>query len=504
MKLMSVLKLFAIGASVAWVAGFWIATWTSYLDDAFIGFAHIQNYLEGFGFAFNANDIVEGATNTGWLLMLTPLSVYLPIPVVAKILNLIFVISTACIVYSIGLRHSRFAGSAAALLTITSFDFLYFSSSGMETAFISLILGGAILSVCRGHHILSIMLFALSYAVRPEAILIGPLWVSASVATRTFRIRKAALLGLLWCAIICIIQLSRYSYYGEWLPNTFAAKPTSSYLFLIRLAGLPAIVTTLKNISPPFSSFVAICLVIIGFLTKWKRPSTDQSLYLALSAVVVTSLLFCVYARQDWTGFGRYFAPYVPYGFILLVIGLDYACRTVVNVNYSRAIKLAAVSGLCFAGVFDALFWLRPIVQEKYPWYVANSKRLIPAAQWISDNLDHDSVIATRRIGALGFYGRRYVFDYKFGLIHKDVAQLITRHGRTFDSPDDEVLASVWHERMPTHIIEDLPILKRLTWDETETYFYVHGIAYKPIKHFAINENLDWVLSERVIIQNPQ
>ena len=46
-----------------------------FLDDAFIGFQYIHNLLAGDGFVFHPGQRpVEGVTNIGWLLALTPLS----------------------------------------------------------------------------------------------------------------------------------------------------------------------------------------------------------------------------------------------------------------------------------------------------------------------------------------------------------------------------------------------------------------------------------------------
>ena len=46
-----------------------------FVDDAFIGFRYIENLLAGHGFIFQAaQGPVEGVTNIGWLLLLTPLA----------------------------------------------------------------------------------------------------------------------------------------------------------------------------------------------------------------------------------------------------------------------------------------------------------------------------------------------------------------------------------------------------------------------------------------------
>ncbi len=51
--------------------GHWRHQWT---DDAFITFRYARNFLAGNGMVFNPGDAVEGITNLGWALLLTPLS----------------------------------------------------------------------------------------------------------------------------------------------------------------------------------------------------------------------------------------------------------------------------------------------------------------------------------------------------------------------------------------------------------------------------------------------
>jgi hypothetical protein len=262
-----------------------------------------------------------------------------------------------------------------------------------------------------------------------------------------------------------------------------------------RLAHLPNNITEIRNISVPFSSTVSVVLMAIGCYALIR--SNHAEVAWLLMSIVGIGLLFAVYARPDWTSLGHYFAPYIPCGFVLLVFGISAVAE---SISFSETVKSSIFAGaslaIIVAGVSDVSL-LFPKTQDEYPWYVANSHNLVPAAKWIEKNTPTDSCIATRRIGCLAFYGKRTVFDYSFGLTDRNVAQLISEHGGNFKSPQDKLLADIWDRKSPDYIIEDSHVIKSFCAGTNGMSFAVHGMLYSPIKSFRINNSVDWVLCQR-------
>jgi hypothetical protein len=117
----------------------------------------------------------------------------------------------------------------------------------------------------------------------------------------------------------------------------------------------------------------------------------------------------------------------------------------------------------------------------------------------MDENLPPDAVIATRRIGAVGFYADRTVFDYEFGLIHRSVARLIGEAKQVILSPHDERLASPWVRWSPDYFLEDLHIVDEVAQESggTPEDFTIHGLHYRVWKTFPLGLEAQWALCER-------
>jgi arabinofuranosyltransferase len=490
--------------ALAWLSGFFGFVWHSFLDDAYIGFTCIRNCIEGNGLVFNAGERVEGVTNVGWLLVLLPLSRAVPIPLAAKLASYVLLAATVVLTFFTAriLRDGEPDSVPAMVVfcTVTSFDLLYFSFSGMETSLLAFLLCLALLLAFARRYLAVTLVMAFAFAVRPETLPVAPVWLALCGLSRAAPWRRVALYALVFVVAIALLEAGRFLYFGQLLPNTFTAKPGS-------LATLYKGIRTGENIAAPFSSVAAILLMAVGGRLLFGR-GRDAVIWL-LCCIVGVGLLFAAYAMPDWTHRGRYFAPYVPAAFILLIAGGARLLElTRLSAPARRIVLLGASSALVLAGVFDAVSLLRPQVQDEYPWFVMNSQQLVPAARWISRNTPGDARIAARRIGCLAFYGRRYVFDWRFGLTDPAVAQIVRRRRHPVDSPADTALGEVWQHRDIDYLLEDdisLPAPSDQTeprgfpaWQTGPASFRIQGRRYSPIKSFRINDSRSWVLCARV------
>lgn len=520
-----------------------------FMDDAFIGFRCVRNALAGDGFVFNPGQCVEGVTNLGWLLLLTPWAAVLPVGLAAKLLGGLLVVVAAALA---GVAALRLAGLTAdprwyvpvPLLVAAHPDFAFFSLAGMETALLATLIGaGAVVSLRGGGTIARAILGAAAFLVRPEAVLIFPLAVALerfrkpTVAPERARYatalepggirreaaadtaalqaqsgvtgealrnsaRPAAWRATVWglavfAGALALITAARLAYFGDVLPNTFYAKSTEPVDVLRR--ALQALAGSNYNIGVPFVGLLALPVYLAGAAELFQR---DRRTAAWLTAATLTGLFFGVYSGLDWTESARYFAPYAPAAFIVLWFGVVRITRAALADRASRGNTLltALAAGFVLLGVMNTVDHVAPNRAETYPGYVLVSRTLRGPAEWIRNNTPGDAVIATRRIGALGFHADREVFDYTYGLVERDVARRVRAAGHLFEDPHDAALRDLWRMRRPDYLLEDDRVIAKAIRGANgcADAFVVHGLTYRVCRAFRIGAETDWVLCERV------
>ena len=213
-------------------------------DDAFISFRYVRNLLEGHGLVFNPGEYVEGYSNFLWVLELAAiwgLSGVAP-ERAAPWLSVAFTAgAVAAMMWWVArlplLRHRGPVGWMALGLVCSSATFaVWTSGGGLETRQFTFFIVLAVVCLSlyrdsrRGLLAASLSLTAAALT-RPE----GPLL--AALCCGWFVIQRMADTGRLnpdWRRLLCLAApfvilvgahfLWRYSYYGEWLPNTYYAK----------------------------------------------------------------------------------------------------------------------------------------------------------------------------------------------------------------------------------------------------------------------------------------
>lgn len=474
-------------------------SWTHrghFVDDGFISLRYAANLLGGRGLVFNPGEVVEGVTNLGWVVVVAAGGWLVPLglPAVAK------VVGTGCLLGAVGLAglsYRRLVPEAQAVelvalpvLLALSPELVYFSIAGMETGLAALLLGvGAWLLLGERPRLVATSLVAAALAtVRPEAVAVFPLAAVLLLASPARLRRRRVVLALgIFVAAVAALTLLRFAYYGEILPNTAFAKPPGSALAVLgRFRGL--LTGTDPNVPPPYGTAVFLGAGAWGAVLAWRRRPEARAAIAFLAAAAATGLAFGVYAPADWTDLGRYFAPYAPAAAILLVRGLAGGMEALLGHGRMAAVAVAATLAL-FAGydLWRAHEHLDERALDQYPGFVLASDTLIPPARWIDEHLPPDAVIAARRIGALGYFGHRRVFDYAFGLTDRRVARLVAARGEAFGRPDAPELAAVWREVRPGWVLEDserLAPLRRPGSDELT----IAGLPYRTVRTFPLGD----------------
>ena len=492
------------GAAVAFAVAFAWLIRDHQMDDAYIGFQYLKSLLAGHGFVFFPGaPAVEGVTNIGWQLVLAPLALLVGAEAAAKLLGLALVLVALRLVAVIGGtvvdRARPVSGGSLwlvpVLLLASSFDFLYFAFAGMETGLLAvLLLAMAVRAGLRPDCPSLPALGAAAFLTHPEAVLVFPLYAALALAGRLAGRRR--LLGALaaMAGLVLAITGLRYGYFGDVVPNTFHAK--SGSLFLKIDGGFRFLLARNVNIAFPILGAVVLPILAFGYLRVRRASPATAAMLVAITA---TGIAFGVYSPPDWTGFGRYFAPYLPGALILFWCGLAEAVDAAggLAARWKRPALTVTAATLVAAQLYGIVIAMARM--DAYPGYVLAGHTLVAPARWIRDTLPADATIATRRIGALAYHSERAVFDYVHGLTERAVAAAIAERGGGFDATDPD-LAALWRARAPDYILEDDDVMADIiaAAGGAPERFTVHGIAYGVLRDFPIGADARWVLAGRL------
>ncbi len=487
------------------ILGFFMRT--IIMDDAYISLRYADNLLSGNGLVFNIGDKVEGITNIGWTFFLVLFLPLLGSLLTIKIIGLILIFVTIYFQFRISLllnnEKQLIVPALIILMTASQLEFILFSIAGMETALLSCLLSIMIWMVLKKKSIFLIAGFgSYLFLVHPEAILVYPLARLIQIAGNKFwnRIVKA---DYFYLFLVILFSLARYFYFNSLVPNTFQAKESSCKTILLNLFN--AGTGNNSNIPILFTSPFTLIIMIFGIVSI-VRISKQAAAFLGASLLVGYS--FSLYAPVDWTGLARYFAPYLPLAILILWQGIaffiDFLSQSFSWIMKFKGVLILMLSlALILPSISRTAFYLRPINLERYPGFVLASRNLVKPAKWINKNTPPDSIIACRRIGALGFFSKRYIFDYLFGLTDRTIARA---NGSTPALIKDPIIGKIWRQKSPHYYLEDrnrVELLLNLT-GENEFSFHIQGIEYKLIKSFIIGKqsdgnNVEWWLCKRII-----
>jgi hypothetical protein len=502
--------------AAAWASWIVLVAWRYRelaMDDAYIGFRYVANLLAGDGFVFNPGAKVEGVTNGGWLLLLAPLSLLVgSAPLAAKVAGVVALLATLGLAARAAAATTKSDRSSSlavlvALSLASNVDLVGFSLLGMETAALAAVLLAVVVLAERGETKWLPLLGSAAFTLHPEAVLVVPLGALFGTSIRAANGNRCLSFGMASRIIVAsllgaaAVTAARWLYFGSWLPNTFAAKPASTDGVIDQLVSVLSGSAT--NLGTPFSAPWALALAAWGAVTSlWAARDAGSSRALAFSlAALTTGFAFALYARPDWTGFGRYFAPYAPVALLFFwrgVLDLERRVTSAVAPRWRSGLAASLLAAwMALTGASTLLEWSSQRFRQGFPGYVMTSSSLVQPAQWLHRNIPTTAVVASRRIGVLGYEGRFEVFDDCFGLTEPEVARLVRQRGAPIDLPSDPSLDDLWQSRTPDFLLEDELIIQALPWVNFDVV-EIHGLRYRRVRSFRIAKGVDWVLLGRV------
>ena len=390
-------------------------------DDTYIYMQFARNLANGGGFSFNFGDPTYGVTGPLWMALIAFAGVLKIDPyVAAKALDLVAASAALTVFFYVSFEIIRdiFVSLFATLSFSMNVWFMRWAGTGMETSFSVLLILTVIWFCLRNEYFLAIFFTGLLALVRPEGILLVPL-LFVDVYINSVNKRKAlkmiAGLGIIFAALILPWLIYAYATFGTVLPNTMFAKSNPHFDPKDMLYTFFDVVKTMA-VSDGVAGVVLIISLIL-FIRKrndaneLSEQEKDERFYsfrqsfVALSFVVIVSLLYCI---RGVNVVSRYLVLFSPF---IVIFGFLFAYRVFNASRWSRYSYVAMIflsAAIMLQNQVAYNMVVRPGIQA---FEDSMEDCLIPIGKWFNRNTAPGTVIFVSDIGAIGYYSERNVCD---------------------------------------------------------------------------------------------
>lgn len=414
-----------------------IGWWSFTHDDAWITFRYAENLINGHGLVFNPGERVEGYTNFLWtVLMAIPMALGLdPVPV-SKILGILFSLGSLAVFYFLTrslLPPNPFPRPAASVLLLATFaPFAFWSIGGLETAMFGfMVLAGLHLALREfrantAEPSASGLVMVLAALTRPDGLLFWAVGAVFVLIRRHFK--PQALINWLvpFGFIYAPYFIWRWLYYGWLLPNTYYVRMGTDTAQAVELTRTgfhywSSFLMTHGNL--PFLLLTLIGLIGARFKGK-----------MLMITVLAAWVLHIAHAGGDEKPFGRLILPVLPLMVFFAVEGIAVIFRSVSRPSWSLWAPLALTAVMI--PFIQRGYYSQPdraYVKDHIFKYCRASKLL---GEWLRAHAQPGDTMATRAIGALGYYAKIPCFDL-LGIVDEHIAHLplepgqLTAHGKS-------------------------------------------------------------------------
>lgn len=442
----------AIGLTLAWRV-LWLA------DDAFIAFVHSRNFAEGHGLNFIPGERVEGYTNFLWTFLVGLAGkVGMSIPHTALFGNLATFVGALAITAAMVRRTSPGAPGIpfATLALAGSFAFSTFASSGLETMPVAMLVAAGMWGSAdtRRGPLLAGLFFTLAIMCRPDQVVMYGCMGLALVLEDLIHNRERPFLQRLdfrryfaYAAPMFVLFLPwflmRWSYYGQFYPNTFYAKSgAGSYFSQGLLYGMQFFMT-----SGAFVWLLAFLFAMWG--PARNRNETRLRIFGSLALVLFS--FYIVKVGGDFMQH-RFFIPLMPVLFGVGEMGMRWRMSEM-RMPAFRGVGL----GLAGIALVAAVLPVQIIHGWQFRWWLAAEhnyyrvKTLFPldiaSGFWTTGNKMYEAFtangvqprFATNCVGMIAWNSRIPIVDM-YGLTNRNIAHKeVTTRAR----PGHEKLANL-------------------------------------------------------------
>lgn len=327
------------------------ARWSFLCDDAYISFRYAVNLAEHGELAFNLDPLerVEGYTNFAWVVLLAAAAVVgvapehaapvLTMMAFAALLVFVIVIVRQCATSP----HARWAPLPALALLAASPEAVVWANGGLETALAVALALGACGMWGAARPRTAAVLAAAAVLTRPDAVMVLAVWGTTWMLVdgrRWWRdARRPPLRRLVEATAWLVVPLAahllwRRSYYGTWLPNTWAVKAHGAALrdtwgiayvqqwsTAVWLPYLAPMIVLVRRAALPYLA-VVIAVVAYGWSVGGDFMAYSRFLLMATVALAIVVALG-LDTLGAWIGQRRFWAWPLPAALgVLAAVGL--------------------------------------------------------------------------------------------------------------------------------------------------------------------------------------
>ena len=412
--------------------GFLVAHYHWLCDDAFISFRYAKNLADGHGLRFNISDApIEGYSNFLWVVLLAGARrVGLDIPTTAWVLS---IASAALLFFALAGHLARHRRASAwtillpLLVAATLPPLAAWSTSGLATmpaALAVFVLWDSLFGHERPRPGLALPASVVAVLLRADTFLLVGLVHALALGLGGWR-EPGRLRTLLISAAVAALTFAgltwfRWSYFGDWLPNTARVKTPADAVSFER--GLAYDVNFLLT-------FLAVPGALVCALAGPWRDRRRASAWLFLLAIFA----YAAWVGGDFMAMGRLLVVTLPFAIVLAGGGLDRiaaCCRPGVLAALAAA---ALLSGASTATVLER-YPIPKATLERWFFRWSSSEFYTEIEQWnlmkaqglrwsdlgraLKAHTQPNESLIRGTIGAVGYFSDLHVYD-TFGLTNE-------------------------------------------------------------------------------------
>ena len=369
-----------------------------FVDDAYITFRYIQQWIAGNGLVYNIGERVEGYSNLLWIVLLAPFeAIGFDLISASKLLGIMLGLLTLYTTWRFGQRFEY--PFIAPLLLVSSGPFVAWIMGGLETilfAFLALLSSYVFIKEeDRSSGWFSGILFGLLGLTRPEGLLFAGvaglfrIWHLFRERKRPFRHDWVRLIS--FSIIIIGYFVWRYTYYGYLLPNTVYAKSMGLHPRLF-----------IEGIYYAYQNFVFLggfLFVALPIALAIFNPNKDKAVvYLFLN--VLAYFGFSIISGGDWMPLQRFLVHILPMIYLLVQAGFSYLSQLWPKFPV-RWLILFLVLGQSFFLIFNSI---DQVLVEGEGRTIHHTLELENKINYLTQHVNPGDTIAVTQAGALSYF----------------------------------------------------------------------------------------------------
>lgn len=351
------------------IKNFWLC------DDAFISFIYAKNYFAGYGLVYNPGEYVEGFTHPLWLGLLILFKYFgqdfESSSVMLGLFSMIFLLALLFISAYKDFIRERLVFPFAAFLCVLNYDFIVWSSGGLETMFFTFLAFSIFYCLVflkdekKNNKVALIgILSGLLVLTRPDGVVfvlaLSFLYLIISLSLNKTKLEIVKNIIIIIGGVLAInipYLIFRLFYYGDIFPNTYYAKDGNKidFSYMLRYGA----VYVYYYFYVYFSSLAIIVAGIYYAAKKYKHTKNlklfiaddvNFKVFAALTFIFFYLALFVIRYGGDFM-FARFIIPVAPFIYFI-------AERLIYSINIKSSFQYA-IGFLLALFVFLESYYLR-------------------------------------------------------------------------------------------------------------------------------------------------